>query len=398
MMEVADVNMLARGAKRLVKDGALGWELPRRYQRAVARSAVNPRKALFVNGKLESVPDAFSLMMPHMRARGFDVEFIGLGQKTGGYRLYNERCLALMDLLAEARFVFLEDASDVVSCVDLRPETKVVQLWHACGAFKKWGMSTAELKFGGTAQSIQRHPFYRNLSIVTVSSPEVEWAYREAMMLEDAPGVVQALGVSRTDVFFDEGFARASREWLEAAFPHVKGRKVVLYAPTFRSRVSTAAGPDQLDIAAMRRALGDEWTLVVKHHPFVASPPAVPDGCEDFAALAGAGDPTDALLACADALVTDYSSVVFEYSLLGRPMAFFAYDRDDYDDWRGFYYPYEEMTPGPVVTTTGELIDYLVHLDERFEAAEVAAFRERFMSACDGNATARIADAALALG
>lgn len=385
------MNQLVDKAKWLVKDIMLGRVLPKRYERATARTQVDPKLALFVNGKLETVPDAFEIIMPYLEQRyGIQAKFVGLGQQVVGYRTYLTRCQDFIDELACAAYVFLEDANDIVSCVPLRPETKAVQLWHACGAFKKWGMSTSELKFGNTAANIERHPFYANLSLVTVSSPEVAWAYREAMNLEDTPDVVQATGVSRTDVYFDEGFAQASREWLHAKFPHIGQRKVVLYAPTFRGPTRQAKAPDALDIAELRAAIGQEYALVIKHHPFVKDLPVIPAGCEDFAALAGAADPTDALMVAADALVTDYSSVVFECSLLARPMAFFAYDLDDYNDWRGFYYDYDEMTPGPVVRTTADLADYLGNLDARFDAAEVAAFRAKFMSACDGHATERI--------
>ena len=379
-----------------MKDAVLGVELPRRYARAAARCEVDPKKALFVNGKLEAMPDAFHIIMPYMQQRyGMDVQFVGLGQQECGNLEYHRRCQRFIDQLASAAYVFLEDASDVVSCVALRPETKVVQLWHACGAFKKWGMSTSDLKFGNTGANIRRHPFYGNLSMVTVSSPEVEWAYREAMMLEDTPEVVRAVGVSRTDAYFDAGFAAASREWLHERFPGIGEREVILYAPTFRGPTKQAKGPDALDIAALRDALGDRYALVVKHHPFVADPPAIPAACADFAFMATPADPIDSLLLCADVMVTDYSSVVFEYSLLQRPMAFFAYDLDDYNDWRGFYYDYGEMTPGPVVRTNEELIAYIQSLADGFDAAEVRAFRQKFMSACDGHATQRICEAVI---
>jgi CDP-ribitol ribitolphosphotransferase len=71
-------------------------------------------------------------------------------------------------------------------------------------------------------------------------------------------------------------------------------------------------------------------------------------------------------------------------------MAFFAYDLDDYNDWRGFYYNYDELTPGPVCRSTEEIIDYIRSIGERFDPLEVAAFRERFMGSCDGHATERI--------
>ena len=71
-------------------------------------------------------------------------------------------------------------------------------------------------------------------------------------------------------------------------------------------------------------------------------------------------------------------------------MLFFAYDLENYFDWRGFYYPYDELTPGPIFTTNEEMVEYIQHIDERFDKAEVTAFRDRFMSACDGHATERI--------
>jgi len=381
--------------QRAAKDWSFFFAFPREYLKAIESVEINERKVLFIDGKADSdeVPDAFSLMMPYLQEHyDMDVRYVGLGQNARiGWLPYYKRCLRLMHDMADARFVFLADASDVVSCVPLREGTEVVQLWHACGAFKKFGVSTADLMFGGTRKQVERHPFYKNLSLVTVSAPEVEWAYREAMMLEDTPEVVRGLGVSRTDVFFDESYLAAVRREMEQLLPVIGERKVILYAPTFRGWVGHCEGPDELDIAAMREALGDEYVLLVKHHPFVKKLPPIPESCSDFAVQANAF-PIDWLLTVSDVCISDYSSIVFEYSLFARPMVFFAYDKDDYDDWRGFYYDYDEMTPGPVVKTTEEVIDYIKHLDERFDSEAVAAFREKFMSACDGHATERIGD------
>ena len=377
-------------AKTAVKDLVLGKWLPNVYEFAAEAAPIDPRKVLFVAQKGHKLSDNYELMFEHLRAAyGLDVRFIALRYDEVSYPAYLRNCAALVREAATARFVFLDDASDIMSCMNLREGTDVVQLWHACGAFKKFGLSTSEKLFGGTRSEKLRHPFYSNLSLVTVSSSEIAWAYCEAMDLDDS--IVQATGVSRTDVFFDEGFRAAATAYVRAALPAAGERKIVLYAPTFRGDSAHAAGPDQLDVRELKRALGDEWFLVVKHHPFVKNPPAIPGDCSDFTCMAPAGMRIDELLCAADACVTDYSSIVFEYSLLDRPMAFFAYDLADYDDWRGFYYEYDAMTPGPVVGTTAELADYLEHVDERYDAQAMAAFRTRFMSACDGHATARIA-------
>lgn len=67
----------------------------------------------------------------------------------------------------------------------MRKETIVTQLWHGCGAFKKFGMSTAELIFGDDRKTLEKYPYHGNYTYVTVSSPEVVWAYEEAMSLQD---------------------------------------------------------------------------------------------------------------------------------------------------------------------------------------------------------------------
>lgn len=383
-------------AKRLVrnaaKDYGLGFRVPRAYRRAVAGGApVDPRKALFVESSLPEPPDAFSQLMPWFEADPrFDVRFVSLGKHRLPAAAYLRNCEELAREAATARFVFLCDASDVVSSLPLRDGTDVVQLWHACGAFKRFGMSCADSRFGLSRADIGRHPFYGNLSLATVSSPEVAWAYVEAMDLEGREGVVQPLGVSRTDVFFDGAFRERALRRVHGKVPAAAGRRIVLYAPTYRGTMGDARAPELPDIAALRRALGGDSVLLVKHHPMVRERPALPAAAEGFAFDVSGELSVDELLAAADVLVTDYSSVVFEFSLLGRPMAFYAPDLDGYIDDRDFYYPYREMAPGPVFADSAALADHLAALDASFDPAEVDAFREKFMSACDGHATERI--------
>ena len=376
--------------KRVVKDFTLGFLYPRIYRR-YARKPFRRGRVVFYETKELEMPGSFSLLWERIKEDpSKTVEYVTLAQNHVSrlaYYLNGAKCLKS---LAAAEVILLDDASDLVSCLPMRPETKAVQLWHACGAFKKWGMSTADLLFGGTRESIRRHPFYGNLSLVTTSSPEVNWAYVEAMDLKGKEDIVQALGVSRTDIFFDQAFLSEARKRVEGAFPIAKGKKVLLYAPTFRGHVGTATGPDELDIPAMKEALGGDWVLLIKHHPFVKRPAPIPEGCEDFARLVQGEVTIDDLMVRADACVSDYSSIVFEYSLFERPMAFFAYDLEDYGDWRGFYYSYDEFTPGPVLRTSEEVTDFVAHLDERFDPQRVRAFRRKFMSACDGHATDRI--------
>ena len=363
---------------------------PLGYKYYIKGKKIKRTKAVFVEVRFDEITDSFRLVYDRMKADGFDVHEQFIENIKPGKWGYIKRCLRMLEDISDAHYVFLNDACNVTSCIPLRKGTKIYQLWHACGAFKKFGMSTAELIFGDNRKTLEKYPNYGNLSYVTVSSPEVIWAYEEAMNLKDTKTQVVATGVSRTDVFYDQHFIEQSKAAVYSVCPAAENKKIILYAPTFRGRVAKAESPDCLDIPAMKRALGDEYVLLIKHHPFVKQPPVVPEDCADFAMDVTKSLEIDQLLCASDVCVSDYSSLIFEYSLFERPMIFFAYDLDDYFDWRGFYYNYDELTPGPVVKETEEIIDYIRHLDARFDQAQVHAFKEKFMSSCDGHATDRI--------
>lgn len=363
---------------------------PLGYKHYIKGKKIKRKKAVFVEVRFDEITDSFRLVYDRMKADGFDVHEQFIENIKPGKWGYIKRCLRMLEDISDAHYVFLNDACNVTSCIPLRKGTKIYQLWHACGAFKKFGMSTAELIFGDNRKSLEKYPNYGNLSYVTVSSPEVIWAYEEAMNLKDTKTQVVATGVSRTDVFYDQHFIEQSKAAVYSVCPAAENKKIILYAPTFRGRVAKAESPDCLDIPTMKRALGDEYVLLIKHHPFVKQPPVVPEDCADFAMDVTKSLEIDQLLCASDVCVSDYSSLIFEYSLFERPMIFFAYDLDDYFDWRGFYYNYDELTPGPVVQETEEIIDYIRHLDARFDQAQVHAFKEKFMSSCDGHATDRI--------
>ena len=365
-------------------------QYPRIYRRA-AKQPVDDKKALFLECSRRSLSNSFSVLYRTLEEQGGKtLRCHYLLHTTASRREQRKRCRAFVRDLATAGVLYLDEGTDILSHVPVRAETQVVQLWHGCGAFKKFGRSVAEKQFGASADYMDTHPFHSHYSLVTVSSPDVMWAYEEAMEYPRETGVVQPLGVSRTDVFFDKAFLDSAKQNLLRLVPQSAGKRVLLYAPTFRGEIMDAYSPDVLDLEALRAALGNEWVLLCKHHPHVKRRPAIPQSCRDFAFDVTDSMTIEDLLCTADVCISDYSSLVFEYALFERPMLFLAYDLDDYFDYRGFYYDYNDLAPGPIVKDTDGVIDFLQHLDERFDRARVQAFRQKFMSACDGHATERI--------
>ena len=320
----------------------------------------------------------------------FDIHCHFLRNTYVNRKTYRKNCVKMLKDIATAKYVFFDEATNVTSHVKFRPETVITQLWHGCGAFKKFGYSTADAIFGASRKDMDKYPFNRGYTNVTVSSPEVIWAYEEAMNYSHESGVVKALGSSRTDIFYNKDFIAKAYETLYSVMPQAKGKKVILYAPTFRGRVAKARTPNVLSPEFMKYVLGNEYVLLMKHHPLVRKRPKIPEVCADFARDVTDEMTIEDLLCVSDICISDYSSLVFEYSLFERPMIFLAHDLEEFFDWRGFYYDYFELTPGPVFKSTTEVIEYIQNIDRLFDKERVRAFREKFMSSCDGHATERI--------
>lgn len=385
-------NIRRRGNMRF-KVQLLDKKVPKAYKEA-AKAPIDENKVIFVEVRHDHITNSLEVMFDEITNNyDYTVHTHFLLNNATTRADYEKRCLDAVRDIATAKYVFTDEASNVLSAMPLREGTKIVQLWHGCGAFKKFGFSTADLLFGDDRKEQLKHPFYKNYSLVSVSSPEVIWAYNEAMNIDEKSGIVQATGSSRTDIFYNENFKKSSFDRVYDVVPQARGKKIILYAPTFRGRVAKAQAPDMLNVKMFFDAFGEDYVLLFKYHPLVKNPPSIPDEFKNFAVDVSNTLTIEDLIVTSDICISDYSSLVFEYSLFERPLIFFAFDLDEYFDWRGFYYDYFELAPGLVAKTNFEMIDYIKNIDTRFDKKAIQDFRHKFMRSCDGHATERIMQA-----
>ena len=384
-------NLITTPLRLLYKLLVFKLWLPLEY-RLRAAGAVDDSRTVFIEVRRDGLSNNFALLWDALENDGVHrPELCCLRLGSCGALSYIKNCRAMIKRIARARYIFINEGSTVFSALPIRRETTVIQTWHGCGALKRVGMSA--LGNGGNVAGgrLERKlfPMCRHMDFICISSPEVAWAYEEAFDLHAGDGQrICPVGTSRTDVYFDAERIAAANARVRAAIPQSAEKKLLLYAPTFRGETTNARIPDELDIELMRESLEEEYILLIKHHPVVKEKQRIPESCRDFAF-----DVTDMqiddLLMSADVCISDYSSLVFDYSLLDRPMIFFVYDMDDYVDWRGLYYPFEDFCPGKKATTTQEIIDAL-QSPELFDAAAMERFRARHMASCDGHCTERI--------
>ena len=254
-----------------------------------------------------------------------------------------------------------------------------MQLWHAAGAFKKFGMD-------GTALFPEvDHLYHKDYDLVSVSGENVRGIYAGAFGVEEDR--VKAYGVPRTDKLLDAEYVSQVRKRIITEHPNLAGKQIILYAPTFRD----GKGQDkhdfrpEMDFESLSGSLKENQVFLICPHPVMQNR-IVPGSYENIIQVEDFT--TNEMMCIADLLVTDYSSVIFEYSLLNKPMVFYCYDYDEYN--RDFYLDYEKDLPGKLLRSYSELEEYICKGDFN-EADRAKEFRKRYMSACDGKSSERLA-------
>lgn len=340
---------------------------------------VRPDRHLFLSDSHDGFVGNFAFLRAELLRRSPDAEIIGVFKRSlGAPRPWRDR-MRLPYLMATSRTITLDDFYPLIYPIPLRPDTRLIQVWHAAGAFKQVGHSRVGLPGGPAADSL----IHRNYTDVPVSSEAVRADYAEAFGIP--LDRVRALGVPRTDAFFDGERCARVRAEIRSRMGVADDKRLVLFAPTFRgSGQLTAYADDTADWSAIARALGPGHRVAVRRHPFTqqtAGP--LPEGIID----GSGGDMNDMLLAT-DVLVTDYSSSIFEFALLRRPFVLFVPDLEDYASERSFYRPFERYAIGPVVREPSALPEAI--RDARVDEDRLDAFLAEFCDALDGRSSERI--------
>lgn len=363
----------------------LGFLLGRLLGRPGRRVVLATSHAAAISGNLEEIraemarrsppiPTTVIAFEPRTSLRGLAVA--ALASFRSGFQL------------AAARLVVVDDYFLPMYAIRKRPGTTYVQAWHASGAFKRFGYSILDRSFGASEEGVTKFPIHTNYDRCLVSAmrfaPFYAEAFRQPLERFDA-----SIGIPRTDGLFGERRAAAEQR-VRAAYP-IGDRRVILYAPTFRGDTIVAARqPEDLDLVLLRRDLGPDHVVLLRQHPFVRRTRRLDPGLADFVIDVSEHPDIHELMVVSDVLVTDYSSAIYEFSLLGRPMAFFAPDRATYEGERGFYFDYATGVPGPVFDTTADLAAWLREGD--FDLDRVARFRDESFDVADGHATERFVD------
>ena len=170
-----------------------------------------------------------------------------------------------------------------------------------------------------------------------------------------------------------------------------EGKKIILYAPTWRDNSYNLKGYTfklEVDFKKWQKILGTDYIVIFKPHYLIVNDFDL-EAVKEFVYYIDPKEDISSLYLIADVLVTDYSSVFFDYAILKRPIYFFMYDLDTYrDELRGFYLDIYHDLPGDVIESEDELIQKI--FSEKFDYNRLQIFNEQFNNHEDGNASKRV--------
>ena len=343
---------------------------------------VHKNKIILADAHHEKCPQHMKQVRDALSNSGFDVQEFLFDLRKLSVFSGMKKMLGFMKLYAVGGCVIICNNFLPVAACKKRKETRVIQLWHGCGAFKKFGYDAFDDIPKGYRGNV-----YKNYDLVTVSGEYCVSFFQSAMRL--GKEIVKPLGCCMTDRLFDREYLNLCRTKFKHIHPDAEGKRIVLWAPTFRGNAGDAYVVGEQYIDRLADLYKNELYIIKSLHP-------MSEGC--LASFMSSSE----LLVCADVLITDYSSIFFEYLLLDRPIVFFVPDYEDYARDRGFYLDFDSL-PGHIVKNNN--IDEAVRIlynaiggdkQEKDAANESQMrvlrqkFREQYMSACDGHATERI--------
>ncbi len=269
-----------------------------------------------------------------------------------------------------SKIVLLDGNNFVVSNIN-KKDTKIIQIWHATGAIKKFGHDYKR------RYSIKNYDY-----VITASSTSID---NMAKAFNVDKNQIIPIGSSSTDELFNKNIMNNYKKEMLKKYPDIVGKKVILYAPTFRGEAVYSKEHLLIDLPKLAKSLGDEYVLLCKMHPIVSEA----NIGKEKNLYNVSNEELNKVFSITDILVSDFSAIIFDFSILQKPIVLYTPDLEQYKLERGLYYDYEDFAPGKIVYTELELINTIKNGE--FDIEKVIKLRNEFFDYKDGKTSYRIA-------
>lgn len=337
---------------------------------------IQNNKITFISYKSDKLEKDFKLISKKLEKENkYNLVYILMKYKKNFYGniLYLFNCIKQIYHINTSKIVILDYNNFVVSHFK-KNEVKVIQVWHASGAIKKFG------------NDIEREYPIKNYDYVISASSFWKDIYSGAFNVPRDN--VLPLGIPRTDSLFNKKKLEKYKKSMIEKYPQIKNKKVILYAPTFRGDPINNPGYQKIDLKYIKDRLGDDYIIIYKLHPWLEEVNVYDKNKDGI--INGNKESIRKLFTITDYLICDYSAVIFDFSILEKPIIFFVPDLEEYKNDRGMYEEYEKIMPGPICKTEDDVLKSIK--ENCFNLEELKAFKNKYFDFKDGKSTERVVE------
>ncbi len=337
----------------------LGLQAIYRFWRIVTAWKGHKRRVLFLSQSKDDATDNMRAVMNRLeernRAGRYKIEtYFFNDAATKGLRQFFDR-LKLVRKAAGSNTIFIDNYVMTLSFVELDPQVRLIQLWHAGVGYKLVGYA----RFGIDGSPHPYQSCHRQYTLATVGNEALKDIYSEVFGISKDKLI--ATGMPRLDHYLDPEVQKTVSARIYEKYPQLKDHRLILFAPTYRGRTQELAGYDfeQLDMQKIAEMCRQTDSLFVfKWHHFIQQPPQIPAEYADRI-LDLSGEDLNELMYVSDILITDYSSCFYDFLLLQRPILFYLYDEEQYSLERGVHEKVSDTAPGIICHTFEEMMTTL---------------------------------------
>ena len=331
---------------------------------------IQNNRITFISLEDDHLTSDFLMIYQQLPQGYYDIRLclIHYNKNLWGQFLYFINCIKQLYYVYTSKIVFLHDNNYVVSHFK-REGVKVIQVWHACGAIKKFG------------NVIERQYPISNYDYVLSTSSFWKEPYSLAFSVDKQN--VLPIGLPRTDELFQQRWIDETKEKLYQKYPYLKEKKIILYAPTFRGNIYKGFSAIHFDAKKIMEKLNDEYVLIYKFHPLMGNY-MLTDG---QSIINMNHEDTHELFCISDILISDYSSIVFDFMILEKPILFYVPDLEQYIQDLGVFVDIKQLGY-PVCFREEDVVHFI-----QTHWADQDIFQKRknqFFDIQDGKSTLRV--------
>ncbi|MDK1727607.1 CDP-glycerol glycerophosphotransferase family protein [Dellaglioa algida] len=326
---------------------------------------------------------------PSMELEAIEIQKIGIETKMFVENI--SFVLNLIPLISKSSLLFVDNYFAFLATMYTKKSTKIVQLWHANGAIKSFGWDEPKTNNRSDSDKKRFQAVYDQFDNFIVGSTKMGAVFEQSYHI-DTDRILE-IGYPASDKFQNIDWQNKMKNNIFASYPNLKNKKVILYAPTYRENISGDVALElPEDFSNIQKLLDDETKLIIKLHPHLRDKEIELKSILSKDIVWVDDYSTGELLTITNCLITDYSSVVFDFSLLpnAEQILFYCFDYQIYKDSIGIQSEFQEWAPGPIVQTMNELVNAYQKVQN--SDRQLDTFNLLWNTANDGYATKRVLD------